>query len=102
MLHKEKSRGNSVDLEDVIEIIPDSKSDILSKLIFDESYEEVKEAVKALSYDLRSVVRLFLIDGCSHSEIAETLGITEVASRSRLKRAKREIRKRLKGGIDGK
>ena len=102
MLRKAKSGGNKANLEDIAEMIPDGKPDILSKLIFDESYGAVKEAIQDLSYDLRSVVRLFLIDGRSHSEIAETLGITEVASRSRLKRAKKEIRKRLKGGIDGK
>jgi len=102
MLRKMKNGGNNVDFEDVTEVLPDDEPDILSKLILNESYDAIKRAIQDLPYNLRSIIRLFLIEEHSHSEIAEILGITEVASRSRLKRAKKEIRKKLGGGNDEK
>jgi len=102
MLRKAGSGKDNLNLDDVVEIIPDDNPDILSKIALSESFNVVKEAIQALPPDQRIVIHLFLIEEHSHAEIAEILGITESASRARLKRAKNAIRKKLGGEINVK
>ena len=56
---------------------------------------ELQAAVDALPLSLRSVLVLKEIEGYSHSEIAEMLGISAVASRVRLMRAISRLRRTL-------
>ena len=56
----------------------------------------VKEALDALPVDLRAVFVLREIEGYSHSEIAEMLGIRRGTSEVRLFRAVRELRRLLR------
>jgi len=64
----------------------------------DEEYSEddrmhyVKQAITNLSPSNREAFELYL-DGYKHEEIADMLGISVVASKSRVFKAKREIRK---------
>lgn len=58
--------------------------------------EELQAAVNALPLSLRSVVVLKEIEGYSHSETAEMLGISVVSSRVRLMRAMSRLRRMLK------
>ncbi len=60
----------------------------------------VRRAVDALPDKLRTVVILKLVEGYSHEEIAEVLGISRGASEVRLSRALAQLRKAL-GGTDG-
>jgi len=57
--------------------------------------EELQAAVNALPVSLRSVVVLKEIEGYSHAETAEMLGITVVTSRVRLMRAMSRLRRTL-------
>ena len=43
----------------------------------------------------RTVINMFLIEGFSHNEIAEYLGISPATSRSQLLRGKKWLQKRL-------
>lgn len=58
---------------------------------------ELQGAVDALPIPLRSVLVLKEIEGYSHSEIAEMLGISVITSRVRLLRARARLRQMLGG-----
>ncbi|SNZ00302.1 RNA polymerase sigma factor [Flagellimonas pacifica] len=58
--------------------------------------EKVKEAIEDLSEKYRYVVQLFLVEGYDHSEIAQIMGISETASRTRLLRGKAQLKEMLK------
>ena len=58
---------------------------------------ELQEAVNALPVKIRSVLVLKEIEGYSHAEVAEMLGISVVTSRVRLLRAMSRLRRMLGG-----
>lgn len=58
--------------------------------------KEIMESVMALPIKLREVILLCSFEGMTTYESAETLGITQQAVSSRLKRAKEKLRKELK------
>jgi RNA polymerase sigma-70 factor (ECF subfamily) len=58
---------------------------------------DLQAAVDALPSHLRSVLVLKEIEGYSHAEIADMLGISAVTSRVRLLRAMRKLRRTLGG-----
>lgn len=61
----------------------------------DVSYEELLGFVQKLSPAYRTVFSLFAIDGYSHEEIAEMLGISIGTSKSNLARARINLREML-------
>lgn len=65
--------------------------DILQRL----ENEEVIKLIKQLSPGYRSVLNLFAIEGYSHKEIGEMLGIGESTSRSQYTRAKQILLKKI-------
>ncbi|MEM9362772.1 MAG: RNA polymerase sigma factor [Bacteroidota bacterium] len=62
----------------------------------DVDVEGVKKAIEGLPEKYRFVVQLFLVEGYDHSEISEILNISETASRTRLLRAKAQLKEKLK------
>src|SRR5947208_8673973 len=60
--------------------------------------EALRSAIDALPDQLRSVLVLKEVEGYSHAEVGELLGISEGASRVRLNRAMRRLRKSLEDG----
>lgn len=81
-------------------------SDIPDNLI-EESEEQpftpdpaiIHNAIKELPEGARSVLILYLLEGYSHREVAETLGITESTSRTQYARALGLLRVKLKERI---
>lgn len=61
-----------------------------------ESVELLKRAIEQLSDGFKLVVNLVLIEGYTHDEVAEMLGITASTSRSQLARAKQRLLEILK------
>ena len=59
-------------------------------------YKELISYVKSLPPTYRIVFNMFVIDGCSHYEIAEALGISVGTSKSNLSRAKVFLQKLIK------
>lgn len=62
------------------------------------------EAVLSLNPEMRSVVTLFYYDGFSIREISRTLGISDVAVKTRLSRSRKQLRLLLadeQGGVYG-
>lgn len=81
--------------------------------INDEVYEKVEEtddwsvayslkadfvanAIQSLKEKYSVVLSLYLLEGYDHQEIAQVLGITEVASRTHLMRGKKQLKELLK------
>ncbi|MHB1920691.1 MAG: RNA polymerase sigma factor [Chitinophagaceae bacterium] len=60
------------------------------------SYLELIEMVQSLSPAYRTVFNLFVLDGFSHEEIANHLGISVGTSKSNLAKARENLRKMLK------
>ncbi len=56
-----------------------------------ESVEMLKRAIEKLPEGYRLVINLFLIEGYTHDEVAEMLGISSSTSRSQLARAKQRL-----------
>lgn len=51
-------------------------------------YKELMELVMSLPPGFRTVFNMYAIEGYSHKEIAESLGITETTSRTQFSRAR--------------
>ena len=60
------------------------------------SYKELMGMIAELPPGFRTVFNMFLIEGYSHKEISETLGITEATSRSQLQRARVMLQNKIK------
>ena len=56
------------------------------------SEKEILEAVQQLSTAYRTVFNLYVVEGYSHKEIADILGITESTSRSNLVKARGKLK----------
>lgn len=80
----------ATDLENTAELIhPDSSA------ISDLSAAELMRLVSELPTGFRTVFNMFAIEGYSHKEIGEMLGITESTSRSQYTRAKQLLQRRI-------
>ncbi|MBO4571722.1 MAG: sigma-70 family RNA polymerase sigma factor [Bacteroidales bacterium] len=58
--------------------------------------KEIMELISAMPAGFRSVFNLYVLEGYSHQEIAEALGITEGSSRSQLSRGRIWLQERIK------
>lgn len=58
--------------------------------------EQIISCLDGLPEGYRTIVNLFLIDGFSHKDIADKLGISESTSRSQYSRARHQLSKLLK------
>ena len=78
-------------LDNVVYEMSSIQEDALEKI----SYEEIIRAVQLLSPGYRAVFNLFVIEGWSHEEIGEKLGISSGTSKSNLSKARRQLQKIL-------
>lgn len=61
----------------------------------DIGYKELLGLVAALPAGFRTVFNMYVLEGYSHKEIAQMLGISEVTSRSQLQRARVLLQKKI-------
>lgn len=80
-----------MDLDQVVMQVPSVGETAVDKL----SYEEIIRGIQELSPAYRAVLNLFIIEGLSHDEIAEKLGISTGTSKSNLSKARRQLQKIL-------
>ena len=59
-------------------------------------YQQLLKMIASLPPEGRTVFNLYVVEGYSHKEIAEMLGIAEVTSRSRLQRARVQLQEMIK------
>ena len=82
---------NNTDYDNIL-LSNDDYPNVLAGL----SNEELLTLINQLPDGYRMVFNLYVIDGYSHAEIAELLGVSESTSKSQLSRAKELLRKQLK------
>ena len=64
--------------------------------------KDIIELVQGLSPGYRSVFNMYVIEGYSHKEIGDLLGISEGTSKSQLARAKAILQKKVQEVLDSK
>ncbi|MFP4557278.1 MAG: RNA polymerase sigma factor [Bacteroidales bacterium] len=74
-----------------IDEVYDVKDEADEEDFLPESVEQVKLAIEQLPDGFKIIVNLNLVEGYSHDEVAEMLGITASTSRSQLARAKQRL-----------
>lgn len=89
MLKVEKSKWD-IPL-DQVQVDDQNYSEMLDKL----NVEQLVEVVNELPEGYRIVLNMYVVDGYSHKEIAEHLGIGESTSRSQLTYAKKLLKQKL-------
>lgn len=57
--------------------------------------QKILDLIKELPVGYRTVFNMFAIEGYSHKEIADKLGIEEVSSRTQLSKAKKALQKKV-------
>ena len=59
-------------------------------------YKELMELIAALPSDSRTIFNMYVIEGYSHKEIAQSLGLNEATTRSKLQRARLRLQELIK------
>lgn len=60
------------------------------------SYQDLMKFIAELPVGFRTVFNMFVVEGYTHKEIAEELGISEATSRSQLLRARAALQEKIK------
>ncbi len=90
-LRKSDILRESMDLDESNDLVhPDASA------LEDISAAELMQLVKELPAGFRTVFNMFAIEGYSHKEVGEALGITESTSRSQFTRARQLLQRRIK------
>ena len=90
-LRKRDALRGSEDLDSARDIRSDSVTQIQTI-----GYHELLKLIAALPDGYRTVFNLSVIEGYSHKEIAQALGITEATSRSQLQRARMLLQDKIR------
>jgi len=62
-------------------------------------YKELSKLIADLPAGFRTVFNMYVVEGYSHKEIGEALGISEVTSRSQLQRARVLLQSKIKNNL---
>lgn len=90
-LRKKDALRDSADMEELRNMASDSPS-VLQKI----DYKELLKMIAALPAGFRTVFNMYVMEGYTHKEIAEELGISETTSRSQLQRARTLLQAKIK------
>ena len=81
----------TTDLDNGVIQVASRAEDALDRI----SYEEIIRSIQDLTPGYRTVFNLFIIEGFTHEEISEKLGISIGTSKSNLAKARRQLQKIL-------
>lgn len=90
-LRKNDALKQSEDIEALRDVTVDDP-DPVQKI----GYEELMNLISALPPGFRTVFNMYVVEGYSHKEIGESLGISEATSRSQLQRARTILQNKIK------
>lgn len=93
-IRKNKATSHMVELDDSHGSIREEEEES-DDLLENVNFNDLLELVQELSPAYRSVFNLYIVDGYTHKEIAEMLGINLGTSKSNLAKAKINLRKLL-------
>lgn len=88
-------KKDALKMSDDLEMARGLKTETSSQ-VQDIGYKELMELIMTLPPGFRTVFNLYAVEGYSHKEIAEMLGITETTSRTQLSRARIWLQERIK------
>ena len=97
LMHLRKK--DALKMSDELENARHLSSDLTDQLE-DMGYKELMSLVTSLPPGFRTVFNMYVIEGYSHKEIADILGISETTSRTQLSRARTWLQKRIKENGD--
>ena len=90
-LRKKDALKDSEDVDAAWDITTDEPSAVQKM-----GYKDILQLISSLSPGFRTVFNMYVIEGYSHKEIAEELGISETTSRSQLQRARVLLQAKIK------
>lgn len=70
--------------------------DVLTLVVNNETYREVRKIIGEMKKDWRDVIVLYTIEERPFQEVCETLGISGTVCRSRITRARKYLREKMK------
>ena len=91
----ELRRKDALKISDDLEDAKAMRTELPSALE-DIGYEELMALLAHLPSGFRTVFNMYVVEGYSHKEIADALGISEVTSRSQLARARIWLQEKIK------
>ncbi len=77
--------------EEVIAMTQDDDWNVPQEIVLQEIYH----CIEQLPQKCKNVIKLYLLEGYDHQEVAQILNISEVASRSQLSRGKNKLKQLL-------
>lgn len=89
--YRKMARRRTEDIEQAYQVQSDD-ADAISRY----TEKEILAAIQQLPMTYRTVFNLYVIEGFSHKEIGEKLGITESTSRSNLVKARTKLKEALR------
>lgn len=89
--HYRKNARNPKEDDEVALINKTSDDDVISDI----SYNEILKCIQLLPNGYRTIFNMYVIEGYTHKEIADLLGIAEGTSKSQLNKAKAILRKKI-------
>ena len=88
-------KKDALKLSDDLESATGMKTEVSGQLE-NIGYKELMEMVMSLPTGFRTVFNMYAVEGYSHKEIADILGITEVTSRTQYSRARATLQNKIK------
>lgn len=88
-------KKDALKMSDELEAVRGMKTEITGQ-VENIGYKELMELVTGLPVGFRTVFNMYAVEGYSHKEIGEMLGITETTSRSQFSRARAWLQARIK------
>lgn len=88
-------KKDALKMSDELDLARGMKADTVSQ-IQNIGYKELMKLVMSLPPGFRTVFNMYAIEGYSHKEIGEILGISETTSRTQLSRARQLLQNRIK------
>ena len=91
----ELRRKDALKMSDDLEVAKGLKTEVTGQ-IANIGYKELMEMVMSLPTGFRTVFNMYAVEGYSHKEIADILGISEVTSRTQYSRARAILQSKIK------
>ena len=88
-------KKDALKLSDELETVRGMKTEITGQME-NIGYKELMELVMSLPTGFRTVFNMYAVEGYSHKEIGDILGISEVTSRSQFSRARALLQSKIK------
>ena len=91
----ELRRKDALKMSDELDVVRGMKTDTVSQLQ-NIGYKDLMSLITQLPPGFRTVFNLYAVEGFTHKDIGEMLGISETTSRTQLSRARAWLQNRIK------